>query len=75
MIIQITFGCTTIVNADEFIVEARDQVLSEAADFFGYCWLQCPKTLIENQGTEQVYNKWLVAFITEYVIDIATYLI
>ena len=54
MIIQITFGCTTIVNADEFIVEARDQVLSESADFFSYCWLQCPKTLIENQGTEQV---------------------
>ena len=39
---------TTIVNADEFMIEARQQLISSSADFFGYCWLQCPKTLIEN---------------------------
>lgn len=39
---------TTIVNSDRFMRHARTQLIEQHGDFYGFCWLQCPKLLIEN---------------------------
>ena len=39
---------TTIVNSDRFMKNARSQLIQRNGDFYGFCWLQCPKLLIEN---------------------------
>ena len=70
---------TTIVNSDGFMLDARDELMKTEADFFGYCWLQCPKTLIENNvmyakkksafisGWESEYKKALALGREEYI--------
>ena len=39
---------STIINSDKFMTEIRDVVIRTGAVFYGFCFNQCPKMLIES---------------------------
>ena len=57
---------STIVNSDQFMKEIRDLTIDKDVDFFGYCFTQCPRMLIESSI---LYSRRNSSFVTVWEKD------
>ena len=70
---------STIINSDLFMIQARQESIRTNASFFGYCFKQCPRGLIESsliyapkrslfiQAWEEEYNEALLLGRSAYI--------